>query len=232
MSNPDILQDRIEYRFSNPDKLTEALTHSSAAVQRGGRSFDNERLEYLGDAFLAAVSGLMLFRRLPEAPEGDLTRLRSQIVCEKNLAAVSRQIGLGDHLILGRGEERQGGRSKDSILADAVEALIGAVLTDGGYDAAEKLIERLFDKSVRDAAEGLLFTDHKSRLQETVHGIDGSLKIVYKVVGESGPDHDKTFRVLLVVGGKPLGEGSGKSKKEAEQEAARDALRKGIDNVF
>ena len=233
MNNSEAFQRSAGYRFHDPGLLDEAFTHSSA---RSGNdraiARDNERLEFLGDAYLDAVVGRMLFEALPDAPEGELTRRRAQIVCERNLASIGRKLCLGEHLVLGRGEENHGGRDKDSILADALEALIGAIAIDGGYEEAEAFVRRCFAGSLEDSLNGLLFSDHKSEFQERLQKKNGGLTPCYRVVEESGPDHDKTFRVILEVKGVTLGEGLGKSTKEAEQEAERDALRKESDNVF
>lgn len=233
MSNRSAIEEKIQYAFRDRKHLDEALTHSSARSDGQHAGYrDNERLEFLGDAYLDAIVGSMLYEALPGAPEGELTRRRAEIVCERNLAALSRRLGIGRSLNLGKGEEHQGGREKDSILADAMEALIGAILTDGGFSEAERFVRREFAPSVNDSLNGLLFSDYKSEFQEKLHCMDTALRPEYSVARESGPDHDKTFLVHLKVNGRILGEGTGKSKKEAEQEAARDALRKGLINVF
>ena len=227
------LEKRIGYTFRDRSILREALTHSSSAMDTGeDRGSDNQRLEFLGDAYLDAAVGLMLFEALPAADEGELTRRRAQMVCEGNLAEVAVSLDLGSFLILGKGEEKLGGREKPSILGDAVEALIGAILMDGGYDEAERFIRREFSGSLEASVKGLLFTDHKSRLQELLQKDGAGIRPVYTVIDESGPDHDKTFTVSVYAKGTALGRGSGKSKKEAEQNAARDALLRGVANVL
>ena len=218
------LEEALGYRFCNEALLREALRHSSYANEhRGGESVSNERLEFLGDSVLGFVTAAFLFRKHPGAPEGELTRIRARLVCEESLHAVARRLGLGEYLQLGRGEESGGGRKRASILADATEAVIAAVYLDGGIEAAEALIHRvLLDDAVEvRAAEKRV--DYTTALQELVQQKPGRA-LSYRLAGESGPDHAKTFTIEVLLGDAPAGTGTGRSKKEAEQMAARDAL--------
>ena len=214
----------IKYTFSDPGLLETALTHSSYTKEFGrSDAEDNERLEYLGDAFFDAIIGEALYRKMPDRNEGVLTKKRALIVCEGSLADVGRRIGIGDHIRIGKGEEKTGGREKTSIIADATEAVIGAVFLDGGYEAARSVVLDLFDDHIRDAAESIETGDYKSRLQEMCQ-ICGPANIEYSLDREEGPSHDKTFYMTVFIDGQAAGTGSGKSKKEAGQNAAKDAL--------
>jgi ribonuclease-3 len=202
--------------------LTQALTHRSYAYEHGGLP-TNERLEFLGDAVLGLVVTDALFRRHPDLSEGRLAKLRSAVVNARALAGVARTLGLGGYLLLGRGEEATGGRDKSSILADTVEALIGAVYVDAGYAAAAGVVQRLFDPLLNAAAELGAGLDWKTSLQELA--AERGLGVPNYLVGEAGPDHRKTFTARVQVGAGTYGEGSGPSKKEAEQRAAESAWR-------
>ena len=227
------LEAALGYRFSNITLLQNALTHSSYANERWHNSLlSNERLEFLGDSVLGMLVAEYLYRNFPDRPEGELTRMRADMVCEQTLADVANSICLGDHLLLGHGEERFGGRCRDSILADAMEAIIGAMFLDGGYEAAEKFVVRVFRDTIDKAVGGKLFSDYKSEVQELLQKKGSSVTITYEIDREEGPAHDKTFFVHLECNGQILGNGSGKSKKEAEQKAAREALERGELNVF
>ena len=216
-------QNKIGYQFRDLALLEKSLTHSSFYRGKGqGIGKDNERLEFLGDAFLDAVIGESLYHRLPEGEEGKLSKLRALVVCEVALSKVARELGIGDVLFLGHGEHQSGGRNRDSILADATEALIGAVYLDGGFSEAKDLILRIFENTMVEAIEGRLFSDYKSEFQELIQLRRAGDNIEYVSVGSEGPDHDKTFHVELKVNGA----GTGKSKKEAEQNAARQAIEK------
>ena len=219
------IEEKIGYSFKDRTLLTTALTHSSYARESGGSEF-NERMEFLGDAMLDAIAGEELYREFPGKGEGFLSRTRASLVCEKFLFEVAVHIGLGEHLRLGAGEEKTGGRNRPSILADAVEALIGAVFLDGGYEAARDVVLRLLADGLQDAREGrLLVTDYKTALQELLQSEGVSTAgIQYVDAGQSGPDHDKVFTVHLMINGQTEAEGVGKSKKQAQQEAARAAL--------
>jgi len=225
--NLTAFQNKIGYRFQDITLLEKSLTHSSFYRGKGqsiGR--DNERLEFLGDAFLDAVIGEALYRKLPDGEEGKLSKLRALVVCEIALSRLARQLGIGEVLFLGHGEDQSGGRKRDSILADAMEALIGAVYLDGGFDQVQRMILRLFESTLGEAMDGRLFSDYKSEFQELIQLRRAGDNIEYVSAGSEGPDHDKTFHVELEVNGDVLGTGTGKSKKEAEQNAARQAIEK------
>jgi ribonuclease-3 len=207
------------YPFARPELLVTALTHRSFANEnRGADGDDNEKLEFLGDAVLDLVVGHALMERHPQLREGELSVARAQVVSEVGLSEVAREIGLGDWLLLGRGEERSGGRDKPSLLADAFEAVIAAVYLDGGFEAARHLAARLLGPRL-EGVDVTGFLDFKTRLQEAAQA---RLKETpeYRVIDTSGPDHDKRFEVGVVIGGKVWATASGRSKKEAEQRAA------------
>jgi ribonuclease III len=217
-------QTTIGYEFSNTDLLMEALRHSSYVNEQTDALLrDNERLEFLGDAVLNLAIGHLLSQSYPEMHEGDLSRIRANLVNETRLSEVARSIELGDYLLLGKGEIQTNGREKNSILANAFEAVLAAIYLDGGFDTALAIINNHFSRLVDTAQDLNVGMDFKSRLQEAAQG---SLKAIpaYEVVKESGPDHDKTFRVRMTVGSINA-EGIGKSKKTAEQEAARRGLK-------
>jgi len=217
------LENRIGHVFQDRTLCESALTHKSWINERheAGRT-DNERLEFLGDAVLALVVSDLLMRAFPDRSEGELSKTRAAIVSEAGLARAAEGIGLGDWIFLGRGEDQAGGRHKPSILSDALEALIGAIYLDGGLPAAHRATERLFGAALRDA-ETTARLDFKSRLQERSQALLQSTP-QYMVVGQEGPDHDKTFSVAILLGGREYGRATGKSKKEAEQSAAALAL--------
>ena len=217
------------YRFRNEKLLKNALTHSSfASEQKLSYEHNNERLEFIGDAFVDAAVGEELFRIMGTAHEGVLSRCRADVVCEDSLAEAAASMGLGEFLYLGRGEEASGGRGKASILADAFEALIGAIILDGGYEAGKSVILKILGNRIRLGAEGKLNKDFKTRLQEKLQEKDHGVRIEYRKTAESGPDHNKTFTIELLVNGKTAGTGTGPSKAKAEQAAAEDALSKGV----
>ena len=216
------LEKAIGYSFKNITLLQNALCHSSYANERRHDSLkSNERLEFLGDSILGMVVADHLYRTFPGRPEGELTRMRADMVCEKSLAVVADQLALGAHLMLGRGEELGGGRSRDSILADAVESVIAACYLDGGMDAAVQFIQRFILVNV--PVTRLHNADYKTALQELVQQKKNQT-LAYRLVGESGPDHDKEFQVELTLNGEVVGMGTGSSKKRAEQAAARQAI--------
>ena len=218
------LEAAIGYHFQNITLLQNALTHSSYANERWHNSLmSNERLEFLGDAILGMNVAEFLYRSFPDRPEGELTRMRADMVCEKTLAAVAEKIGLGQHLLLGHGEDRLGGRKRDSILADAVESVIAACYIDGGMEAAHAFIERfvLCEVPVRQMHN----VDYKTALQEKVQQKKNQV-LQYALVGQSGPDHDKQFEVQVTLNGDVVGKGIGSSKKRAEQAAAKAAMEK------
>lgn len=203
--------------------LIRALTHSSFANENRNKGLEsNERLEFLGDSVLGMVVAEALFIRCPDMPEGKMTRLRAQLVCEESLHRVAVELNLGERMRLGKGEEQSGGRERVSILADAVEAIIAAMYLDGGISAARDFIEKYILSDLEDVFERV--TDNKTELQELIQRKSGQV-LSYVHTGESGPDHDKTFTFQVTLNGETIGEGSGRTKKEAEQAAARTALR-------
>lgn len=218
------LEEKLGYAFKNKALLENALQHSSYANEhRGGGMRSNERLEFLGDAVLGVVTADYLFRKHPDLPEGDLTRLRAALVCEDSLHEVAQSLELGRHLKLGRGEEQGGGRRRPSILADATESVFAAVYLDGGMEAASELIHRvLLDKGREEAVEERR-RDFKTELQELVQRKSDQV-LRYELTGSSGPDHAKEFAFRVTLNGVTVGEGTGRSKKEAEQSAACAAL--------
>ena len=221
----EALEKKLGYTFRSRALLEEALNHSSYANEhRGGRILSNERLEFLGDSILGFVTAEHLFQTYPDLPEGDLTRIRAALVCEQSLYEVARELDLGACLKLGRGEEAGGGRERQSILADAVEAVFAAVYLDSDMASVSRLIHRvLLDRADKGVVEER--KDYKTALQELVQREEGRT-LTYQMTGESGPDHNKTFTFRVLVNGEAVGEGAGHSKKEAEQAAARDALRR------
>lgn len=218
------LEKAIGYRFQNISLLQNALAHSSYANERWHDSLlSNERLEFLGDSILGMTVADYLYRNFPDRPEGELTRMRADMVCETTLAAVANRIGLGQHLLLGHGEEQGGGRERPSILADAVESVIAACYLDGGFESAAQFIRTFILCDV--PVKRLHNVDYKTTLQELVQRKKDQV-LAYALTGESGPDHDKQFRVAVSLNGKTVGEGTGRSKKRAEQDAARVAIEK------
>ena len=216
------LEAAIGYKFQNISLLQNALTHSSYANERWHNSLlSNERLEFLGDSVLGMLVAEYLFATFPDRPEGELTRMRADMVCEGTLAAVATKIGIGEHLLLGHGEERFGGRSRHSILADAMESVIAAAFLDGGLEAAKGIVQRFILVEV--PVKKMHNMDYKTQLQELVQQKKNQT-IAYTLVGEDGPDHDKVFQVNVTLNGTVVGSGSGSSKKRAEQDAARAAV--------
>ena len=215
------LEAGLGYTFRDKSILENALTHSSYANENRERGLhDNERLEFLGDAVLELVSSEHLFAQFPQMPEGELTRLRASLVCEPTLAFCAREIELGSFLRLGKGEEMTGGRHRDSVTSDALESVIGAVYLDGGFANAKEFVLKYV---LNDMEHKKLFFDSKTIFQEMVQGnIPG--EISYHPLGESGPDHDKTFSVEVWIGEQCMGQGSGRTKKAAEQMAAYRAI--------
>ena len=216
------LEAAIGYKFKNIALLQNALAHSSYANERWHNSLmSNERLEFLGDSILGMCVAEYLYCTFPDRPEGELTRMRADMVCEQTLANVAGRIGLGEHLLLGKGEEQGGGRTRNSILADAVESVIAASFLDGGMGAAKQFIQKFILVEV--PVKKLHNVDYKTSLQELVQQKKNQV-LSYALVGESGPDHDKHFEVEVSLNGKVVGIGSGSSKKRAEQDAARVAI--------
>ena len=216
------IQQRIAYTFNDVELLERSLTHKSYANENRV-PYHNERMEFLGDAVLSLVVSEYLMKACPDSTEGDLSRLRAAVVSEPALAAVSREIGLGDYLLLGKGEEQTGGRNKDSLLADCLEALIASVYLDAGIDAAEAFVIRVFEALIRKTCTSGGSLDYKTELQELCQE---RLKLLpeYRIVSETGPDHQKQFEMEVWIKGQLSGRGRGKNKKEAEQRAAKEAL--------
>ena len=220
MSELKKFQEIIGYKFQNEQLLKQALTHSSYANEKHLKKLsDNERLEFLGDAVLEVVSSEFLYQNYPDLTEGQLTKLRASIVCEPTLATCTEMIHLGDYLYLGKGEDRTGGRMRKSVLSDAMEAVIGAIYLDGGFANAKEFVLKFI---MTDIEHKHLFYDSKTILQEVVQGEHEQL--TYVLLGETGPDHDKTFEVGVLIGKKEISTGKGHTKKAAEQEAAYQAL--------
>ena len=218
------LEAAIGYKFHNISLLQNALTHSSYANERWHNSLlSNERLEFLGDSVLGMLVADFLYSTFPDRPEGELTRMRADMVCEHTLALVANRIHLGQHLQLGHGEERLGGRSRESILADATESVIAACFLDGGLEAAAQFVKRFILVEVPVSRPHNM--DYKTALQELVQQKKNQT-LTYTLVGQSGPDHDKVFDVEVCLNGETVGSGSGSSKKRAEQMAARSAMEK------
>ena len=217
------LEQKIGYQFKNNNLLQEALTHSSYANERKAQHIKyNERLEFLGDAVLSIVVSDYIFRHCPELPEGELTKLRASLVCEKTLFDFAKKIDLGNYLILSKGERNNGGAERPSILSDAFEALIAAIYIDGGIEPATKHILNFVIPSIKNSKKNMM-KDYKTTLQEIVQKNPGE-KLEYVLIGESGPDHNKHFVVEVHLNSNVIGKGGGRSKKEAEQQAAREAL--------
>lgn len=214
-------EEKIEYVFKNKSYLKEALTHSSYANESKTKMPCNERMEFLGDAVLSIVSAEYLYTKFPNMPEGQLTKLRSSLVCTQSLSNFAREISLGEFLYLGKGEKATGGDDRDAILEDAFEALIAAIYLDGGMEPAKKHILRFLDEGIENHENG--FKDYKTYLQEIVQqNPDETLN--YVLVGESGPDHNKQFEAEVHLNSNVIGRGKGHSKKKAEQAAAKEAL--------
>lgn len=212
------MEDRIGYRFQKKKLLRQAMIHSSFANEHQIDKLDcNERLEFLGDAVLEVTSSDFLYRQYPEKPEGELTKIRASLVCEPTLAYCASEIGLGKYLLLGKGEEATGGRNRDSVVSDAMEALIGAIYLDGGFANAKEFVHRYV---LNDLEHKQLFYDSKTILQEIVQAREGEQLLEYELLKEEGPDHRKVFEVSAILNGQEIGRGSGRTKKAAEQLAA------------
>lgn len=223
------LQKAIGYQFKNEALLQNALTHSSFAHERKQPESCNERLEFLGDSVLSIAVSDYLYHHFPDLPEGELTRIRAASVCEKALFGFAKAIGLGEHLLLSRGEQNTGGRNRPSILADAFEALIAAIYLDGGMEPARAFILSHVIPTL-DNHRRAAFKDYKTMLQEVIQQ-NPEDRLTYLLVEESGPDHDKVFKYEVHINSNLVGTGMGRSKKEAEQAAAKEALRlMGIDH--
>ncbi len=228
------LEERLGHKFSSRELLDRALTHSSAVPELRGAAADvtgnvitladNERLEFLGDAVLELLASEYLLAAFPEWTEGQLSKSRARIVNAGSLEAAARRLRLGEHLRLGRGEEKTGGREKQTLLADAFEAVVAAVYLDAGLGAAREVLQRvLFEQALEERGERIAESDRKSALQEFLQG-RGQAPAEYRLAGESGPDHQKVFQIEVWINGECMAKGEGSTKKEAEQQAARSAL--------
>ncbi|MGN0354069.1 MAG: ribonuclease III [Muricoprocola sp.] len=215
------LESKIQYQFHNKELLENAMRHSSYVNEKKNKMADNERLEFLGDAVLELSSSEFLFHNYPDMPEGDMTKFRASIVCEPTLAQCAADIELGSFLFLGKGEEHTGGRGRDSIVSDAMEALIGAIYLDGGFASAKEFVRRFI---LNDIDNKKLFYDSKTILQEIVQYRFKGASMEYKLLKEEGPDHDKKFQMQLFIGDKGFGEGTGRTKKAAQQQAAYQTI--------
>ena len=219
-----MLNEKIGYRFKSKALLHKALTHSSYANENRARHLqNNERLEFLGDSVLGFVTADYLHNHYPELPEGELTKLRAAVVCEQALYEVAKELGIDQEIYLGRGEESGGGRQRPSILADAVEAILGAIYLDGGIEPARAFVLSFIPAKAEKARQGRMFQDYKTTLQEIVQK-NRQETLEYREAGSSGPDHDKIFTMELLLNSNVFAKGQGRSKKEAEQMAAKEAL--------
>lgn len=216
------LEKKLQYKFNNINYLKNALTHSSYANEVRDGFTSNERLEFLGDSVLSVIVSEYIFEKFPNMPEGELTRLRASLVCEKALCSFARELHLGDYIMLGKGEERGGGRERDSILADAFEAVLAAIFLDGGMVPAKEHIMRFVLRDVKHTSEET-FKDYKTTLQEIIQR-NPEESVTYILTNQSGPDHNKSFTVEVRLNSNIIGVGSGSSKKRAEQMAAKQAL--------
>lgn len=217
------LEENLRYSFKNKELLSNALSHSSYANETHSHLGSNERLEFLGDAVLSVIVADFLYEMFKDKPEGELTKLRASLVCEKSLCRFARELEIGEHLLLGKGEEQCGGRERNSILADAFEAVLAAMYLDGGIEVARNHVLR-FIKDELNHTEDEVFHDYKTTLQEIVQR-NPEERLTYVLSAECGPDHDKLFTVDVLLNSSVIGTGTGKTKKRAEQMAARDALR-------
>lgn len=217
-----VLEEKLNYTFNDISLLEKALTHSSFANEARNGISSNERLEFLGDSVLSVIVSDYIFKEFRNIPEGELTKLRASLVCEKSLCGFSRELNLGEYLKLGKGEDKGGGRERDSILADAFEAVLAAIYLDGGIENARKLVMRFVLKELQQTDDEV-FKDYKTALQEIIQR-NPEETVSYYLTGESGPDHNKVFEVEVRLNSNIIGKGTGKSKKRAEQMAAKQAL--------
>ena len=218
----DGLEQKLGYKFNNINLLKNALTHSSYANEVRNGFSSNERLEFLGDSVLSIVVSDYIYKHYPNMPEGELTKLRASLVCEKSLCAFSRELELGSYLMLGKGEEKGGGRERDSILADAFEAVLAAIYLDGGMEPARRHVMNFVLRELKHTDDEV-FKDYKTALQEIIQR-NPEESVTYILIDESGPDHDKSFTVEVRLNSNVIGKGTGKNKKRAEQMAAKEAL--------
>ncbi len=217
------LQEKLNYKFKNEDLLINALTHSSYANEVRNGVSSNERLEFLGDSVLSIIVSEYIYKKFGDLPEGELTKIRASLVCEKSLCQFSREMELGQYLRLGKGEEKGGGRERDSILADAFEAVLAAMYLDGGFEVAKKHVLRFIKDELYNHNEAEAFKDYKTALQEIIQR-NPEESVTYILTNETGPDHDKVFEVEVRLNSNTIGRGKGKNKKQAEQFAAKEAL--------
>ncbi len=226
MNNLREFQEIIGYKFTNEKYLRNALTHSSYAHENMGKKVVfNERLEFLGDSVLSLIVSKYIYENYPELPEGKLTKMRAAVVCEKSLFECALNIDLGKYLILGRGEDRTGGRTRPSILSDAYEALIAAIFLDSNLDVVREWVLGQLHEAIEAASKGKISKDYKTEFQELAQA-QGDVNIHYKIAGSTGPDHNKSFVVEVYLNDALMGEGEGSSKKKAEQNAAKNAILK------
>ena len=218
------LEQKLNYTFQNPKLLQSALTHSSYANERTGLGSCNERLEFLGDSILGFTVTEYLYHNYPNMPEGKMTKLRAELVCEPSLVQIANHLNLGEHLNLGKGENQSGGRTRPSILADALEAVFAAILLDSGIAQTQTIILSLLEESLKSGGTNNA-KDYKTTLQEFVQQKSGQ-ELRYQLIAATGPDHQKVFSVEVLLNNIPVGQGEGRSKKEAEQKAAEAALKK------
>ena len=218
----DGLEQKLGYKFNNINLLKNALTHSSYANEVRNGFSSNERLEFLGDSVLSIVVSDYIYKHYPNMPEGELTKLRASLVCEKSLCAFSRELELGSYLMLGKGEDKGGGRERDSIIADAFEALLAAIYLDGGMEPARRHVMNFVLRELKHTDDEV-FKDYKTALQEIIQR-NPEESVTYILIDESGPDHDKSFTVEVRLNSNVIGKGTGKNKKRAEQMAAKEAL--------
>lgn len=216
------LEENLNYSFKNKKLLENALTHSSYANEIRDPHASNERLEFLGDSVLSVIVADYIYNQFPEKPEGELTKLRASLVCEKSLCSFSKMLGMGEYLRLGKGEDQNGGRQRPSILADAFEAVLAAMYIDGGLDVARRHVMRFILEELNHT-EDEVFKDYKTSLQEVIQQ-NPEEQLTYVLTSESGPDHDKIFEVEVHLNSNVIGKGTGKNKKQAEQAAAKQAL--------
>lgn len=224
------LETKLKYSFKNIELLKNALVHSSYANEVRGNTRSNERLEFLGDSVLSIIVADYIYNNCPNMPEGDLTRLRASLVCEKSLCIFARELCLGEYLLLGRGEDKNGGRERDSILADAFESVLAAIYLDGGMDAAKQHVMNTVLRDLQINTVDDAIKDYKTTLQEIIQRNPEEM-VSYILIDETGPDHDKLFTVAVKLNSNIIGTGSGKSKKQAEQMAAKQALKLMGENV-
>ncbi len=218
------LESLLDYKFKDISILKNALMHSSYVNEVKGNTVSNERLEFLGDSVLSIIVSEYIYKNFKSMPEGELTRLRSSLVCEKALCGFSRELNLGDYLLLGKGEEKGGGRNRDSILADTFEAVLAAIYLDGGFGPARKHVMNFVLRELENHSDTNALKDYKSELQEIIQK-NPEEYVTYQLIDEQGPDHDKVFTVSVFLNSNSIGTGTGKSKKQAEQMAAKQALK-------